>query len=277
MKATRYDAEELALLRAGLDDADPDERGATAGLLLRQPTTDHHVRARLRQLLSDRSVVALPYPGAKGELRLLAGLALARAAQLAGEDDAVPLRAAPAVQGPWVPLPERDMVLRGHTTVHELIEDPPITRHPQPARPAEAEDAWRDDLDSADLGTRVNALRTILDGPTGDPGVVATLEAMLDDRRIAALTIPYRFGEIRVLAAAALAAERASVGDPRPVRLEDRPALLGTDQLWTLAEEHGIETAGRSEPEVYAALREDGALPLTDLELTGRTYLGWLG
>jgi hypothetical protein len=277
VKPTTYDAEELALLMAGLDDEDPDERGATAGLLLRQPTTDDRVRARLRQLLSDRSVVALTHPGVKGELRLLAGLALARAARLAGEDDAVPLRAAPAVHGEWVPLPERDMVLRGHTAIHELMEDPPVTRRPQLARQAEAEDAWRDDLDSADLDTRVNALRTILDRPTGDLWVVATLEAMVDDRLIAALTIPYRFGEIRVLAAAALAAERASVGDPRPVRLENCPALLGTDQLWTLAEEHGIETAGLSEPEVYAALREDGALPLTDLELTGRTYLGWLG
>jgi hypothetical protein len=277
VKPTTYDAEELALLRAGLDDADPDERGATAGLLLRQPTTDHQVRARLQQLLSDHSVVALPHPGAKGELRVLAGLALARAARLAGEDDAVPLRAAPAVQGPWVPLPERDMVLRGDTAVHELMENPPITARPQPARPAEAADAWRGDLDSADLGTRVNALRTIMDRPTGDPGVVAMLEAMVDDRRIAALTIPYRFGEIRVLAGSALAAERASVGDPRPVRLESCPALLGTDQLRALAESHGINVTGRAEPEVYVALRDAGILPLGDLELTGPTYLGWLG
>jgi hypothetical protein len=235
------------------------------------------VRERLQRLLSDRSVVAFPVPGVQGELRLLAGLALAVAARVAGEDDAVRLRAAPAVYDRWVPLPERDLVLRGNTAVRELLEEPPVTKRPQPARPVEAENAWREGLVSADPAARVNALKTVRDAPTGDPGIVATLEAMLDDRRIAALTIPYRFGEIRVLAGAALAAERASVGDPRPVRLEGCPALLGTDQLWTLAEAHGIDATGRSEPEVYAALREAGVLPLADLELTGRTYLGWLG
>lgn len=240
-----YDAEELALLLAGLDDADPDERGATAGLLFRQPTTDHRVRARLRQLLTDRSVVALPHPGVKGELRLLAGLALARAARQAGEDDTVRLRAAPAVHGNWVSLPERDLVLNGNTVVHELLEEP------------------RDD---------VNALRTVLDSPTGDPAAVAELEASLDDRRVAALTIPYRFGELRVLAAAALAARR-----PGAVVLHDCPPLLSTDELVRLAEENGVATAGRSDAEVYTALRDNGFLPLIDLELNGPTALGWFG
>jgi hypothetical protein len=282
MNPAIYDAQELALIRRGLEDPDPAERAATAGLLLQQPTPDYQVRERLQRLLSDRSVVAFPVPGIQGELRLLAGLALAVAARVAGEDDAVGLRAAPAVYDRWVPLPERDLVLRGHTAVRELVEEPPVTERPQPAsrveaEKAEAENAWPEGLLSADPATRVNALKTVRDAPTGDPGVVATLEAMLDDQRIAGLTIPYRFGEIRVLAGAALAAERASVGDPRPVRLEGCPPLLGTDQLRTLAEAHGIDATGRPEPEVYSALREAGILPLADLELTGRTYLGWLG
>ena len=277
MKPTTYDPHELALIRGGLEDPDPTERAATAGLLLRQPTTDHQVRERLRRLLSDRSVVAFPVPGVQGELRLLAGLALAVAARVAGEGEAVRLRAAPAMHGRWVPLPERDLVLTGHTAVRELLEEPPVTERPQPVRPVEAEDAWREGLVSADRASRVAALKTVRDAPTGERGVVTTLEGMLDDRRIAALTIPYRFGEIRIMAGAALAAERAGIGDPRPVRLKGCPALLGTDEIWTLAEAHGIDTTGRSEPEVYAALREAGVLPLADLELTGRTYLGWLG
>lgn len=276
MTPIAYDEQELALIRGGLEDPDPTERAAAAGLLVRQPTTDSQVRERLQRLLSDRSVVAFPVPGVLGELRLLAGLALAVAARVAGENDAVRLRAAPAVYDRWVALPEQDFVLRGHTAVRELLEEPTITEHHQAARPAEAEDAWREDLISTDPATRVNALKTVRDAPTGDPRVVATLEEMLDDRRIAALTIPYRFGEIRVLAGAALAAERASVGDPRPVRLANCPPLLGTDQLWNLAEGNGIDARGRPEPEVYADLREAGILPLDDLELTGRTYLGWL-
>ncbi|GAA1998284.1 hypothetical protein GCM10009777_39470 [Microbacterium pumilum] len=276
MRPTIYDAAELALIRSGLEDPDPVERASTAGLLLAQPTTDDQVRERLRRLLSDQSVVDFPSPAVAGELRLLAGLALAVAAEAAGEPGEVRLRAAPPVVRPWVLLPEREYVLRGRTLIDELLEELPAPERWEPIRPIEAADAWEEDLFSKDAAVLVNALKTVRDAPTGEPRVVATLEGLLNDRRIAALTIPYRFGEIRVLAAAALAAERADTGDARPVRLKECPPLLGTDDLWKLAEAHRIDTSIRSEPELYAALRDAGALPLTDLELTAPAYLGWL-
>lgn len=284
MNPTIYDGEELALIRAGLRENDSQERAETVALLLRQPTEDPGVRAGLRDLLSDRAVVRWPTPGTHGELRLLAALALARADRLAGADDELNLRAAPAVQGDWVEIAEHEFVLRASTTISELtavvgggptVADSVTPDASEPLRAGSPDADWLEAVVVGEPADRVDALHTILRRPSGEPQVAEALETMLADRSVLALTIPHRFGELRLLAAAALAAERSAVGDRRPVVLTRCPPLLSLDDLLALADAHDIATAGRSAAHIYAELLESGRLVVRDLEITHPFHLGW--
>ena len=70
-----------------------------------------------------------------------------------------------------------------------------------------------EDLHSEDLSMRVATLETLQKYPSSDERVLQYIEALLDDKTLCVLMLPYRFGEIRWLAAQALAAERASLGN----------------------------------------------------------------
>jgi hypothetical protein len=67
---------------------------------------------------------------------------------------------------------------------------------------------------------RVYALRAIDMQPIADRRLLAAVERLLDDQTIAQLGIPYSFGEVRLLAARAVAALRWTLGINETVRLE---------------------------------------------------------
>jgi hypothetical protein len=86
-------------------------------------------------------------------------------------------------------------------------------------------------LRSPDVNTRVTMLHALGRLPDVGRDVISELERLLEDCTCARLYTPYRYGELRVLAAEALAVARAKLGDLRPVVLVDVPWVLTTDQM----------------------------------------------
>jgi hypothetical protein len=93
-------------------------------------------------------------------------------------------------------------------------------------------------LRTGSLEDRVFALQTIARAPTGDAVVRSAIEPLLDDVSPCVLQIPYRFGELRYLAAAALVAERCAAGDGEPLLLRCTAPLTADElaQRWSAAE-----------------------------------------
>lgn len=126
-----------------------------------------------------------------------------------------------------------------------------------------------EDLHSQEISMRVAALKNLRRHPSEDLRVLPYLEALLDDTTPCIVMLPYRFGEIRWLAAYALAAERAALGIKEPVRLQGVVQPLSTDEYEAIHRAVGIEVKGGVEGVLKGmhTLREMGQLPLYDLEL----------
>jgi hypothetical protein len=119
---------------------------------------------------------------------------------------------------------------------------------------------------SDDVRKRQSALRAHSRQPSGDARVLPYLEAMLEDRRLCIVSLPFEFGEVRWLAAEAVAAERKVLGIPTPVRLVQVVLPVSHKKLQRIAESVG---APRNEgwQERFERLRAMGALELVDLDL----------
>jgi hypothetical protein len=128
---------------------------------------------------------------------------------------------------------------------------------------------------------RAISLQNLAKYPTGDPRVLEALEKLLDDKTPCLLQIPYRFGEMRLLAAAALAAERWAAGDQRPVRLHTTIPIT-SDQLDELRQAAKVDRPAykgdviAAELRLFALLRERRFLPEVDLELRHPVHIGWI-
>lgn len=125
------------------------------------------------------------------------------------------------------------------------------------------------DLHSQDTSLRVATLKTLCQEPSEDERLLPHLEALLDDTTLCVVMLPYRYGEIRWLAARTLVAERAALGCSEPVFLQNVVRPLDTEELANLALEAGVKSRGNVDGvlETLATLREMGRLPLYDLEL----------
>lgn len=129
-------------------------------------------------------------------------------------------------------------------------------------------------LRSPDVNARVTMLHALGRIPDVRPEVIAELERLVDDRRCTRLYVPYRYGELRVLAAEVLAVARAKLGDLRPVVLIGVPRLLTSDQMEPFRERAGIPGIGGPGPlECYQLLRDGGHLPVLDHRFEPATYL----
>jgi hypothetical protein len=108
-------------------------------------------------------------------------------------------------------------------------------------------------------------LRDLAQHPTGDPRVVAAIEARLLDVEPVLLQIPLLYGEVRLLAAAALAAERSTAARPGHVQVQAVRPMTGM-QIEQREKDVGISgPTGISDPvEAVLArwrrLRDHGAL-----------------
>jgi hypothetical protein len=170
---------------------------------------------------------------------------------------------ATAIRKGWLPK------LNGASPVH-APEGEPIAL----TREATDEDVhfYLDTLAHGGRDDRAIALRNLARSPTGDSRVQPVLEKLLNDVTPCLLQIPYRFGELRLLAAQALVAERRAAGDDRPVRLRTI-APLTADELEQTREAAGTRAPSRSDNpienqlDLYSVLRERGVLKEVDVEL----------
>jgi hypothetical protein len=125
-------------------------------------------------------------------------------------------------------------------------------------------------LTHGSLDDRVFALQELIRRPTGNPKIREALDPLLNDLSPCVFQIPYRFGELRYLAARALAAERSFAGDRRKVRLRCA-APLTVDELARaagIAQISGAHSGNAIENQLglFAELRAGGLLPEMDLE-----------
>lgn len=95
-------------------------------------------------------------------------------------------------------------------------------------------------LASDDPRKRANTLRGIVAEPLADARVLAACEKLLDDRTITLLSIPYQFGEIRWVAAGAVAAVRGALGMKEPVVVTGVFPPCSTDAVEKLVREAGL-------------------------------------
>jgi hypothetical protein len=111
-------------------------------------------------------------------------------------------------------------------------------------------------------------LKVLIEDPTGDERIRAAVEELLDDRTPCVVMIPIRYGEVRWLAAHALAAERRAAGLDPSVRLAGVTRPIDTGSLSVLADE--VLGSARPAPpleERFRALQVVGRLPTYDLEI----------
>jgi hypothetical protein len=129
-------------------------------------------------------------------------------------------------------------------------------------------------LRSLDAKIRVRTLNTLGGSPDVREEVVLELERLLDDRTVARLAIPIRFGEVRYLAGEVLAATRARRGDLRAIHMSAVPRTLNVDQMVPLRRTAGIPLFGGPEPlACYEALRNGGYIPVADVVFEPKAYL----
>jgi phage FluMu protein gp41 len=97
-------------------------------------------------------------------------------------------------------------------------------------------------LDAGDTAVRALTLRDLAQHPTGDPQVIAAIEQLLTSEEPCLVEVPPLYAEVRLLAAAALAAE---IG-PVPMRAV-RPLTVA--HLERLEQTSGIsEAIGAADP-----------------------------
>ena len=126
-------------------------------------------------------------------------------------------------------------------------------------------------LQSDDLLEQTATLETLVMSPLRDQRILPYLEALLADSTPCLVALPYMFGEIRWLAAYALAKERAVLGIEETVYLHDVVVPLDTQALVNLEKEAQVRVRGGVDGmlETFAELRAMGILPLYDLMLRG--------
>src|SRR2546427_2213882 len=78
---------------------------------------------------------------------------------------------------------------------------------------------------------RVIMLKIIADDPTGDARLLPHLEQLLEDKNPVPLGIPYTFGEVRWMAAHALAAECQALGLDQQIFISSVPVPIVINDL----------------------------------------------
>lgn len=123
-------------------------------------------------------------------------------------------------------------------------------------------------IEGPDVSRCAIALRMLVGSPTGDARLLPAVEARLADRRGCVVGLPYRYGEVRWLAAHALASERATLGVVDAVVVEVVEPL-DTAGLLSAAERCGVPGRGGVDGALalFDQLNDRGVLPRVTLRL----------
>ena len=100
------------------------------------------------------------------------------------------------------------------------------------------------DLTGNNTSIKSDLLRVLCQHPSADRRILPYLSRLLYDKSPCLLSIPYLFGEIRWLAAHALAAERAALGIQKPVSLRQVVKPLDTGDIVRAEYAAGIKPRG---------------------------------
>jgi HEAT repeat protein len=124
-------------------------------------------------------------------------------------------------------------------------------------------------LTSHDQELRAIALENLWQFPSGDVKIIPYIKALLRDKTLCLLGIPYIFGEIRWLAAKALIAERERQGIPEGVQLQNVVQPLTMKEYAQARRTAQIALKGGIEGVVenLIILRDKGYLPMINLHL----------
>lgn len=124
-------------------------------------------------------------------------------------------------------------------------------------------------LTGEELSLRVAALKDFRRYPSGDRRILPYLERLLTDKTPCLIAIPFVYGEIRWLAAYALAAEREALGINQPVHLRNVVKPLNQADYAKALKAANIMGGGGLEGvlSTIATLRDDGYLPMIELNL----------
>ena len=95
-------------------------------------------------------------------------------------------------------------------------------------------------LQSGTPRERATSLRSISVSPVADRRLLEACEALLEDRTITVLSIPYSFGEVRWSAADAVLALREKLEIDEAVVLPDAFWPCSTTQIWDLVRAAGL-------------------------------------
>ena len=122
-------------------------------------------------------------------------------------------------------------------------------------------------LTSQEVGLRVAALKDLWQFPSADTRILPYLEDLLHDKTPCILGFPYIFGEIRWLAARALASERATLGISEPVQLPSVVRPAETMDMMRAADAANFRLRGGVDGMVadLAILRDMGYMPMIGL------------
>lgn len=124
-------------------------------------------------------------------------------------------------------------------------------------------------LQSDDISLRAAVLKTLMISPIADRRIVPHLESLLTDKTPCLVSLPYMFGEMRWLAAQALAKEYQALGIAETVRLPGVVVPLSSQQLAKAEQDARLHGRGGVDGrlEIFQKLNEMGKLPLYDLVL----------
>lgn len=128
-------------------------------------------------------------------------------------------------------------------------------------------------LEDADQAVRAATLQTLALSPVAEERLLPALKALLDDRTPVVVSVPPPVvGELRWLAAHALASTRFRLGIDEPVRLEAVPERADATRVSAAAEAAGVRGRGGIDGllETYAELVAARRLQLRDESIEPR-------
>lgn len=128
-----------------------------------------------------------------------------------------------------------------------------------------------DALISDDAKRRARLLKIIANDPFKDERILPYIEKFIDDQTPCLIMIPYRFAEIRYLAAKAFNAEREVLGLGKCGRTLEVVRPMDTEELIRITDQHIAESSNKPGPdgllEDLMTLNELNVLPKMELEI----------
>lgn len=102
--------------------------------------------------------------------------------------------------------------------------------------------------------------------------LVEMISSLLDDRSVAQMFVPFRYGELRYLATQTYALIRLRRGFKESVAVRDTIAPMKAGTIGRLCEEAGIPFESDDPIDWFMELRARGLLPLTDEVFDERSF-----